>query len=272
MPRKSVTVGAIIGSTLMALSLVGSFGNPAALTKRFNTVQAEVVRLRELGKTAFSAGRYQDAREAFWAAATLAMRAGYPRDAAMNWSNAGYSSVVAMRYRPALEDLSRAQATAEASGEMVPLIYALNNLGSLYLQMGAPDSALRISRHALNGPAGHAAAEMRGKLLYQEAQALTVLGRFPEAEPIFREALALIVDADDLDGAARCWAALGGNYIDAGRYADSEWALSEALRLVRTHRLKAATTVLSDLAKASRESRANRATAEHLFQERPGRA
>ena len=265
MPRKSVTVGAIIGSTLMALSLVGSYGNPAALTKRSTTAHAGVVRLHELGKTAFSDGRYQDAREAFWAAATLALRAGSPRDAAMNWSNAGYSSVVAMQYRPALEDLSLARRTAEASGERVPLLYALTNMASLYLQMGAPDRALGISREALNGPAAHAAEGMYGKLLNQEAQALAMLGRFPEAEPVFREALTRMVDANELEGAARCWEGLGGYYIDAGRYADAEWALSEALRLVRTHHLKAATTVLTDLAKL-RGRQGQTEVAEHLFQ------
>lgn len=267
MPKKSVTVGAIIGSTLMALSLAGSFRNPAnLLTLAHKSSLAEVVRLRSLGKTALLDGRYQDAREAYRAAATAAIRAGSPLEAAGNWSNAGLASVTAMQYRPALEDLYRARDTAEASGEMVPLIYALNNLASLYLQMGAPGNALRISRDALAGPAGHANAGMRARLFYDEAQALATLDRFPEAEPIFRQALDQSMDAGDLDFAARGWSGLGNYYIDAGRYTEAEWALSESLRLVRTHRLKAATSVLGNLAKLRGKQGAS-ATAEHLFQE-----
>lgn len=266
MPRKSVTVGAIIGSTLMALSLVGSYRNPATPLKLHSNSLAAEARFHAMGKAAYSEGRYEDARAAFWTAATEAARAGSPRDAAMNWSNAGFASVTAMQYGPALADLSRARDVAEASGEMVPLIFTLNNLASLYLQMGAPENALRISRDALTGPAGHAHSGIRAKLLYEEAQALSTLDRLPEAEPIFRAALAQMMDAGDLDGAARGWAGFGNYYIDAGRFADAELALSEGLRLVRTHHLKAATAVLGNLAKL-RGKQGDGPAAEHLFQE-----
>ena len=199
MPKRFVTVGAIIGSTLMALSLVGSSRNPANLSRLPNkTSLLEVVRLRDLGKSAFLDGRYQDAREAYRAAAAAAIHAGSAFEAAGNWSAAGTASAMALQYRPALEDLSRARGIAEASGEMVPLIWALNSLASLFLQMGAPENALGISRAALAGPAGHADAKMRARLFYEEAQALATLGRFREAEPIFRQALAQSVDAGDL--------------------------------------------------------------------------
>src|SRR5580698_8036603 len=66
-PRKSVTVGAIIGSTLMALSLVGSYRTPANTTERSDAARwTEVDQLVALGKTAYSEGRFQDARAAFW--------------------------------------------------------------------------------------------------------------------------------------------------------------------------------------------------------------
>jgi CHAT domain-containing protein/tetratricopeptide (TPR) repeat protein len=266
-PGKSVTVGAIIGSTLMALSLAGSSRNPANPFKLYDPeLLAEAKRLHAVGRVAFSNGRYQDARETFRAAASTAMRAGSARDAAMNWSNAGFSAETAMQYGPALQDLNLARDTAQASGEMVPLIYALNNLASLYLQMGSPRDALRISSDALDGPAGHANGGMRAKLLYQKAQALKVLGRFQEAEPVFRQSLEQMVDTADLDSAARSWANLGGDYLDAGRYEDAEWALSESLRLVRTHRLKASANVLSNLAKL-RGRQGQNETAEYLFQE-----
>jgi len=258
-PGKSVTVGAIIGSTLMALSLAGSYTNPANLLKLPDPSSlAEATRLHALGKAAFTDGRYQDARDIFHAAASAATRAGSPRDAAMNWSNAGFAAETAMQYGPALQDLSLASDTARTAGEMVPLIYALNNLASLYLQMGSPADALRISRDALAG--------MRARLFYEEAQALATLGRFSEAEPIFRQSVAQIAETGDLDGAARGWAGLGAYYIDAARYDDAEWALSESLRLVRTHHLKAATYVLTNLAKL-RGKQGDSATAERLFQE-----
>lgn len=267
MPGKSVTVGAIIGSTLMALSLAGSIRNTA---NQFKTPDpaflAEVTRLHALGKTAFTDGRYEDAIESFHAAALAAARAGSARDAAMNWSNAGFSAEAAMQYAPALHDLQLAKETAQSSGEMVPLIYSLNNLASLYLQMGSPRDALRISRDALAGPAGHADAGTRARLLYEEAQALKDLGRFSEGEPIFRQSLQQLMDAGDLEEAARFWANLGGDYLDAGRYKDAEWALSESLRLVRTHGLKASANVLSNLAKL-RGRQGQSTVAEHLFQE-----
>jgi CHAT domain-containing protein len=59
---------------------------------------------------------------------------------------------------------------------------------------------------------------------------------------------------------------LGGYYLDARRYSEAEWALSESLRLVRTHRIKAAANVLTILAKL-RGKQGQRAIAEHLFQE-----
>ena len=267
MPKKSAAVGAIIGSTLMALSLVGSYRSPANLLKLSAQISSdEVAGLRRQGHAALANGRVLEAHDFYRAAANAASRAGSPRDAAMNWNNAGVASLTALQYGQAMEELSRARAIAERSGEMVPLIYALNNLASLYLQMGAPEDALRISREALAGPAGHANAAMRGKLFYQEAQSLAMLGRLAEADPVLREAVDRITDAGDLDAVARCWAGFGNYYIDAGRYEDAERALTESLRLVRTHRLKAATVALGNLAKL-RGKQGDTATAEHLFQE-----
>jgi CHAT domain-containing protein/tetratricopeptide (TPR) repeat protein len=260
-----VFFGAVIGSTLMALSLAGSSRNPATSTAHpSKAALAGIDRLFDLGAAAMSEGRYQDARNAFWAAATAALKAGSNRKAAQNWQNAGFASLLGMQYKPALEDLTRARKLAESSGEMVPLIYALNTLSSLYLHMGEPANALRLSVAALEGPAGHADARMRARLFYEKAQALTDLGRFPEAEPIFRQSLAQMMAVNDLDASARAWAALGEFYIDAGRLDDAEWALSESLRLVRTHRLKAATQPLIHLARL-RGKQGRHQEAETLF-------
>ncbi len=267
MPKKLVLFGAVTGSTLLALSLAGSLRNPANPSSLAGKPSlSEIKRLHTLGMAAFSAGRYLDAREAYRAAASGAFLAGLQRDEAMNWSNAGFASVLLMQYGPALTDLTRARLVAQRSGEMVPLIYALNNLTGVYLQMGVPDQALRLAREALAGPAGHAHAGTRAKLLYQEAQALATLGRLPEAEPLYRQSLGLLVETGDLDTAARSWAGLGHKYIDAGRYADAEPALNESLRLTRTHRLKAATSALTGLARL-RAKQGDYARAEYLLQD-----
>ena len=267
MPRRFVTVGAVTGSTLIALSLVGSQETPANTLKLADSRPSSAyARFHALGKAAFNDGHYEDARAAYWFAATLAMREGYPRNAAMDWANAGFSCVAAMEFRPALDDLTLGKKTAEKYGAMKPLIYAENDLASLYLQMGDPDRALRIAREGLDGPAGHADTGMRAALLQQEAQALAMLHRLPEAEPIYREALDGLMNAGSLDAAARVWAGLGDYYIDAGRYDDAERALSESLRLVRTHHLRASASVLMQLARL-RARQGNPAAAEYLFQD-----
>jgi len=264
---KALLIGAVIGSTLMALSLGGSYRNPVSLISSSDKASVAVIeRYNVLGKTAIADGRYQDAREAFWAAAATAMRAGIPGKAALNWSNAGYASLAAMQYRSALEDLTRARRTAETHGEMRALIFALNNLASLYLQMGDPEDALRIAREALDGPAGHADPAMRAKLLCQEAMALAKLGLFDKAEPIFLQGLSQITANGDLDGAARVWSGLGSYYIDAGRYQDAEQALDKSLRLVRDHGLRHCANALTNLA-VLKGKQGDRTTAEHLFQE-----
>src|SRR6185312_11013471 len=70
----------------------------------------------------------------------------------------------------------------------------------------------------------------------------------------------------DMDAAARSWTGLGLYYLQFGRYPDAEWALTEALRLVRTHRLKASANTLTYLAKL-RGKQGDKAAAEYLFQD-----
>ncbi len=280
--KKIVTASAIIGSTLMALSLVGSIGNPANLDFRNEAAAtgaalprlprserehllAETGRLHALAKAAYAAGRYQDARQANRAAATHALEAGSIRQAAMNWNNAGMASIAGMQYGAAFEELSRARDMAKGAGELVPLAFALNNLASLYLQMGAPENALRVAQGALSGPASRADGATHARLLFQQAQALIALGRFSEGERSYQQAIAAITDAGDLEATARGWANLGSEYLDAGRYADAERALSESLRLVRTHRLKASAYVLANLG-ILRGKQGDSHTAELLFQ------
>ena len=102
--------------------------------------------------------------------------------------------------------------TAFATGVLGASMPSINSRG-LYLQMGVP-VAMRCGfpREALAGFAGARGCGMRARLFFEEAQALKVLGRFPEAEPIFRQAAQQMVDAGDLEGvffaAGQRWVAI----------------------------------------------------------------
>ena len=281
MPRKSVTIGAIIGSTLMALSLVGSYGNPASFTKSPDKkLLAERERLHALGKAAAAEGRYQDARDAYASAAAAAVLGASPYYAAMDWSNAGYCAKATMQYQLALEDLLRARSIAETARQLKPLIYALDNLADLYLLMNQPANALRIAQDALSGPAGHADARQRAELFFQEARALAGLDRFAEAQPLFRQAMPAMAAAGELDVAARGWAIFGRECINRRKAAgaerkdrgadctdaDAEWALNESLHLAGAYHLKATAFALTQLARL-RSLQGKRDEAERLFRQ-----
>ena len=246
----TASVSAIIGSTLIALLLSGSSRNPASSPTQAGTLfSAEVARFNKQGQSLFAEGHYRDARAAFMLAASRAQLAGMARETAVNWNNAGASSVAALQYKVALSDFARARQLAESSRQYAPLASTLNNLASLYLQMGEPEAALDIARSALDGPTADAVPGGRAKLSYQMADALAQVNRFDEAEPLYRQAISGLVDRGDLDAAARVLGVFGDNSLHAGRLDEAEWALDEGLRLVRIHRLNASASILSGLAR-----------------------
>ena len=208
-----------------------------------------MARFNRQGQSLFAAGRYRDAHAAFLLAASRAQLAGMPRETAVNWNNAGASSVAALQYKVALSDFARARQLAESSRQYAPLASTLNNLASLYLQMGEPDAAMRMARSALDGPTSDAVPGGRAKLSYQLAAALAQLDRFDEAEPLYLEAISGLIDRGDLDAAARVLGLFGADCLRASRLDEAEWALSEGLRLVRIHRLNASANILSGLAR-----------------------
>jgi CHAT domain-containing protein len=67
-----------------------------------------------------------------------------------------------------------------------------------------------------------------------------------------------------LDAAARVWSAFGDDSLSAGRLDMAEWALCEALRLARIHRLNATASILSGLAKL-KSRQGDERSAEALF-------
>ncbi|HVW86407.1 MAG TPA: CHAT domain-containing protein [Bryobacteraceae bacterium] len=251
MSTRPIPFGASVASMLIALLLTGSTGKPAATpsTDLHSTAADEVRRLNLRGKQLFRLASYGEAHDVFLSAAVLAEKANIPHDAAANWNNAGYCSEHRLQFRTALDELLKAQRIAEASREYGPLLFSLDNLASLYIQMGQPQNAARIARDALDGPAGHADPRARAGLICQIAAAYVDLNRFDDAVPYFREGIAGLMDAGDLDTASRVWSGFGNASLNAGRTEMAEWALSEALRLVRVHELPPLASVLCGLAK-----------------------
>jgi CHAT domain-containing protein len=242
---------AVLGSALTALSLTGSTRNPAISQPSLMSARAkdEIRRLNDEGRRKFAAGQYLEARDQFRATALIAERSGDASEAATNWSNAGGCSLVRQDFRTALGDFLKARQIAETSSSLVPLAFTLNNLASLYLQMGNPEAALQVATEALDGPAGTAKGSSRPKLQVQWASALSALHRFDEAKPVWREAINQLEEQGDLDAAPRVLASYGSFALDADRIDEADSALTEAFRIVRIHHIAPSANILRGLAR-----------------------
>lgn len=259
------TLIAVSGLTLTALSLTGSTQTPANPPLLSNSPRAAVVKaLGHEGYLAYSAGRYLDARKTFLTTADAARRAGLKSAEALAWSNAGGAALVRQDYRDALSDFLEAKQAALRARQFNTLAVTMNNLASLYLQMGRPADAMRVAREGLDGPAGTAGPAVRPKLRAQLATALARLGRFDEARPIFHEAIDELDEQGDREATARALASLGSAAMDANQVEDASAAYTEALRLVRIHRLEAQANVLRGLARV-KASQGDRRSAASLF-------
>jgi CHAT domain-containing protein len=243
-------LSAILGTTLVAVSLCGSTWRPE---RNGNSAsRAEGARFNE-GFRLYRAGEYTRASEVFRSVALLAEHDGLLYQAATNWNNAGGAALARLDFRDALPDFLRARRTAEAAGLRRPLLIAMNNLAALYLQMGDPDASLRVAKEGLSDVGGedkeNAAADASSTLRFQMATALAQLHRFDEAAPIYRRAIQEIAEQDDFVVTARVLGNFGSACLEAGHLDEAEDALSEALLLVRLHRLNASANILRALAK-----------------------
>jgi len=176
----------------------------------------------------------------------------------MNWSNAGGAELAHLNFRAALPFFLKARTIAQSPRLAVPYFAATNNLASLYLEMGDPESAVRVAREALGSTNLHTVSlEDRAdrnlgavpKLQYQLATGLARLHRFDEAEPVYRQAIEGITNTGDLEETARVLGNFGSDCLEAGRLDEADAALSEALLLIRLHDLKDASNILRPLAK-----------------------
>lgn len=248
--------GAVIGLALTALSLNGSTQNSAAssIPNINSNIALEVRAQHAAGKREYDQGHYRKARALQLGAASIAKQSGDLPLAAECWHSAGAAALALMDYRDALADLLNARHAAQAGRQSVLLAKTMNNLASLYLQMGNPAAAAAIAEEALAGPAGSADPAIQAKVRFQLARALASMNRFAEAEGIYSLAIDELKTQGDLDSAARVLASLGSAALDANRVDQAEASLSEALMLVRVHRLMASANVLRGLAEVkSRE-------------------
>jgi CHAT domain-containing protein len=249
-------LSAILGAALVAFSLCGSTWRPAKNNNSNSASRAEGALFDE-GFRLYRAGEYTRASEVFRSVASLAERDGLPYQAATNWNNAGGAELARLDFRDALPDFLKARRTADAAGLHRPLMIAMNNLAALYLQMGDPDATLRVAKEGLSNTGGHSGGNAAANgiddpssgLRFQMATALARLNRFDEAAPIFRQAIHEIAEQDDLVATARVLGNFGSACLDAGHLDEAEDALSEALLLVRLHRLNASANILRALAK-----------------------
>jgi CHAT domain-containing protein len=258
-------LSAILGTSLVAFSLCGSTWRPA---KNGNSASRAEGALFDEGFRLYRAGEYSHASEVFRSVAALAERDGLPYQAATNWNNAGGAALARLDFRDALPDFLRARRTAEAAGLRRPLLIAMNNLAALYLQMGDPDASLQVAKEGLSNTVGNnkenSAADATSRLSFQMATALARLNRFDEAAPIYRRAIHEIAEQDDLIATARALGNFGSACLDAGHLLEAEDVLSEALLLVRLHRLDASANILRALAKL-KERRGDSRSAAALF-------
>lgn len=241
---------AVTGSTLAALSLTGSTQIPANTLKIIKPfAAAQIARSRNLALQQYDSGNFLEARAVFIATAALAEKAGSNEMAANSLSNAGAAALARFSYRDALGDFGRAGQAARAAHLYGVLATISNNLASLYLRLGDHELAIQVATQALAGPLGTSARTVTSGLEYQLATALGESGRFSEALPIYGRAITRMEEDGDLEAAARALASLGFEALKANSEADAEAALTEALRLVRTHNLNAAANVLRLLAR-----------------------
>ncbi len=260
MISKSAFFGASIGLTLSALLLTGSLRAPASST---SPVAPEVKTLNDEGLKLLAQWRYYDARRAFLKAEARAEQLGRPHP--MSLVGAGACLYMSLNFRGAEKDFEQARQLARASGDLVALAAAENNLANLYLHMGEREKALQVASAAAAAPEGRVNPETHGKLLFQQAVALAETNRFKQAEPLYLAAIEELNDAGQTDATARIEGAYGEELRKAGRLYEAEDVLSRGLWLEWSHRLSPSGNILSSLAQV-KSTRGDSKSAAALFQ------
>jgi tetratricopeptide (TPR) repeat protein len=243
--RATTRLCVTFGAALVAFSLCGSTWRPII---RAESSPAEIA-LHDEAVRLYMAGEFTRAGEVFRVAADRAEREGAMRRAAVNWNNAGGSSLARLDYRTALPDFLKAKQTAEKYGLTAAFRMTMSNLADLYLEMGHPAGAMRIAREGLAAEGGDSDTDATSKLRFHVATALARLHRFDEAEPIYRQALEESGGQGDPQSIARMLGNFGSECLEAGRLEEAEAVLDESLRVAWLHRMTTSANILRALAK-----------------------
>ena len=229
------TISVLSGFALSALLVNCSAERPAFVPLPAPLRDPGATALNAEGRRLYSNGRYLESRSFFLMAAQLADAAGDDSASAMNRNNVGTAEMVTGQFAEAMKDLNEARRLAQTSGQMRPLLFCMDNLANLYIQIGQPDNAVRVAREGLDGPAGHADAGERAMLLFRLTSALANLKQFDQAKPLYDEARKQLTAVNRQDAVVGLMGMWGNDNLRAGSLAEAELALNEGLGIARRH-------------------------------------
>jgi tetratricopeptide (TPR) repeat protein len=227
--------------------------------------EAAVRRMAAPAMDLYRMGMFVEARVIFQATALEAEQRGLKREGPVYWNSVALCSTALFQYGAAVENYLKAIRMADAAAQPVPALIAANNLAIVYIQIGQFENAARIARHALASPNLDLVPQARATLWARLATALAELHRFDEAVPAFKTSINDMFDQGNLPFAIITLSDLGNNSTEAGRLDLAEWALGEALRLTRIHRLFEVAGILRGLGQL-RAKQGDAANAAALFQ------
>ena len=147
-------------------------------------------------------------------------------------SSVGVVRALLGQYEPALVALRRSADLSQASGDMAGLGEALRNQAFVFLELGEPETALRLNQQALAllpaPPATQRALALNGA-----GYSLVRMQRAAEAVPLLQEAVALQRSAPARLELARTLESLGSARVILGEHASAARHYTESLAIAR---------------------------------------
>jgi diguanylate cyclase (GGDEF)-like protein len=205
---------------LLAPAFTRAAGAPERLLYELHVLACEA---------AFVRNDYRRASQHAGQALRLARALGSRRDEllALGWDGAALAQQ--SRYTEALERLHPAIEGLKQLGQEQLACRALNYLAVVHEELGDSQAALATYQRSAQMARLAGDDDMLGRALSNLGEALVTLRRPEEAEPLLREALSVVEPRGDLVHISWCRMALARLHLDAGREADGERLLQEAL-------------------------------------------
>lgn len=151
-------------------------------------------------------------------------------------SSVGVVRALLGQYEPALVALRRSAELSQASGDLSGLGEALRNQAFVFLELGEPEMALRLSQQAmalLPAPLASERATERAMALNGAGYSLVRLQRAAEAVPLLQEAVALQRTANARLELGRTLESLGSARVTLGEHASAARLYIESLAIAR---------------------------------------